>query len=64
VEIEILKILKERGSCSLQMLSAITGMSRTAIQREAELYLLKRGLMKINGQREISGKGLNAIAKI
>lgn len=64
IEVEILKILKERGSCSLQMLSAITGMSRTAIQREAELYLLKRGLMKINGQREISGKGLNAIAQI
>jgi Holliday junction resolvasome RuvABC ATP-dependent DNA helicase subunit len=64
IEVEILKILSERGACSLQMLSAITGMSRTAIQREAEIYLLKRGLMKINGQREISGKGINVIGKI
>ena len=64
IEVEILKILEERGSCSLQMLSAITGMSRTAIQREAEIYLLKRGLMKINGQREISGRGLNVLKKV
>ena len=62
IEIEILSILKERGSCSLQMLSAVTGMSRTAIQRDAEIYLLKRGLMKINGTREITGKGLNVIS--
>ena len=64
IEVEILKILKERGNCSLQMLSAVTGMSRTAIQKEAELYLLKCGLMKINGQREISGKGVNVLQKI
>jgi len=64
IEIEILSILKERGNCSLQMLSAVTGMSRTAIQKEAELYLLKRGLMKINSQREISGKGINILQKL
>ena len=64
IEVEILSILKERGNCSLQMLSAVTGMSRTAIQKEAELYLLKRGLMKINGQRELSGRGANILQKI
>lgn len=64
IEIEILSILKERGNCSLQMLSAVTGMSRTAIQKEAELYLLKRGLMKIDGQREICGKGINVLQKL
>ena len=64
IEIEILSILKERGNCSLQMLSAVTGMSRTAIQKEAELYLLKRGLMKIDGQREISGRGINILQKL
>ena len=63
LEIEILNILKERGNCSLQMISAVTGMSRTAIQCDAEIYLLKRGLMKINGTREITGKGLNVIEK-
>jgi len=62
IEVEILSILKERGSCSLQMLSAVTGMSRTAIQRDAEIYLLKRGLMKIDGTREITGKGLKVVS--
>jgi Holliday junction resolvasome RuvABC ATP-dependent DNA helicase subunit len=64
IEIEILSILKERGNCSLQMLSAVTGMSRTALQKESELYLLKRGLMKIDGQREICGKGINILQKL
>ena len=64
IEVEILNILKERGSCSLQMLSAITGMSRTAIQRDAEIYLLKRALMQINGTREITGKGMKVIETI
>lgn len=64
IEVELITILKERGTCSLQMLSAVTGMSRTAIQRDAENYLLKRGLMKINGQREITGKGANVLAEI
>jgi Holliday junction resolvasome RuvABC ATP-dependent DNA helicase subunit len=61
IEIEIVKILRQRGSCSLQMLSAVTGMSRSAIQRDAENYLLKRGLMKINGQREITGEGITML---
>ena len=64
IEIELLKILKERGSCSLQMLSAVTGMSRTALQRDAEIYLLKRGLMKINGLREISGEGAKLVKNL
>lgn len=64
IEIEILRILKSQGSCTLQMLAAVTGMSRTAIQKEAEVYLLKRGLMKINGTREICGKGLNVLSKV
>lgn len=63
IEVEILSILKERGRCSLQMLSAVTGMSRTAIQRDAEIHLLKEGLMKVDGLREITGKGLNILDK-
>lgn len=64
VEIEILSILKERGACSLQTLSAVTGMSRTALQHDAEVYLLKRGLMLIDGKREISGQGVKILEKI
>jgi Holliday junction resolvasome RuvABC ATP-dependent DNA helicase subunit len=63
-EIEILKVLKTRGACSLSMLSATTGMSRTAIQRDVELHLLKKGYMRINGLREITGAGVNAIDRI
>jgi Holliday junction resolvasome RuvABC ATP-dependent DNA helicase subunit len=50
-EIQVLQILKDRGPSTLQTIAAVTGMSRTAIQRDAELYLLQRGLMKINGTR-------------
>lgn len=56
-EIQVLEILAERGPSTLQTIAAVTGMSRTAIQRDAELYLLQRGLMKINGTREISRAG-------
>jgi Holliday junction resolvasome RuvABC ATP-dependent DNA helicase subunit len=56
-EIQVLEILQERGPSTLQTIAAVTGMSRTAIQRDAELYLLQRGLMKINGTREISRAG-------
>jgi hypothetical protein len=39
-------------------------MSRTAIQRDAELYLLQRGLMKINGTREITRAGTEVLSEI
>jgi hypothetical protein len=39
-------------------------MSRTAIQRDVELHLLKKGYMRINGLREITGAGVNAIDRI
>ncbi len=64
VEKEILKILKHRGSCSLNMLSAKTGMSRTALQRDHEMYLIKRNLIEIDGQRKITEEGTKLIAKL
>ena len=63
-EIEILKILKSRGECSLGMLSAATGLSRTCIQRDSELHLLKKGFMSIDGKRKITSAGTKAIAAI
>jgi Holliday junction resolvasome RuvABC ATP-dependent DNA helicase subunit len=56
-EKNILDILKEHGSCSLQELSAKTGLSRTALQRDHEVYLLKKGLMKIDVKRIITPVG-------
>lgn len=63
-EVQLLEILAERGPSTLQTLSAVTGMSRTAIQRDAELYLLQRGLMKIDGNREITAYGNRVLKEI
>lgn len=61
-EMEILAILKERGDCTLGMLSAATGLSRTAIQRDAEMYLLRKGAIKIEGTRKITNLGLRILS--
>ena len=63
-ELQVMQILRERGACTLQMISAVTGMSRTAIQRDAEIYLLKEGFMKIDGKRWITDKGVKALEEI
>lgn len=64
IEVQILQALKERGTCSLQMLSAITGMSRQAIQLEAENNLLRKGFMEIDGKRKITNKGVEILKTI
>lgn len=63
-EIQILDILKERGPSTLQTIAAVTGMSRTAIQKDAELYLLQKALMKIEGTREITRLGTEVLNEI
>ena len=63
-ELQVMRILKERGACTLQMLSAVTGMSRTALQKDAEVFLLKNGFMRIDCKREITGKGAKALERI
>lgn len=47
VEIQILKIIKERGARTLTNLSAVTGLSRECLQRDYEMYIQKAGLMEI-----------------
>lgn len=63
-EMEILNILKERGDCTLAMLSAATGLSRTAIQRDAEIYLLRKGAIKIEGTRKITNLGIRILSGV
>lgn len=63
-EIQILSVLKQRGPCTLAMLSAATGFSRTALQRDIEMHLLRKGFMRIDGKREITGAGVNALEKL
>jgi Holliday junction resolvasome RuvABC ATP-dependent DNA helicase subunit len=63
-EIQILSVLKQRGPCTLAMLSAATGFSRTALQRDIEMHLLRKNLMRIDGKREITGAGVKALEKL
>lgn len=64
LEVQILDILKSNGPSSLQMLSAVTGMSRSAIQLEAENNLLRSGFMEIDGKRKITVKGTNILKEL
>lgn len=57
-ERQILRVLKECGSCSLTTLSAKIGLSATAIRRDHEMYLLNKSLMEIDGKRKITAEGI------
>ncbi len=63
-EIEVLKILHERGACTLNALAAITGQARQALQRDIEFYLLRKDLIKIEGTRRITVKGTQILASM
>jgi Holliday junction resolvasome RuvABC ATP-dependent DNA helicase subunit len=60
-ERQILEILSERGSCKLQTLSAVTGLSPTSLRRDHEVYLLRRNFIQIDGERKITHHGRNLI---
>jgi len=57
-EKQILKILQDIGSATLTGLSAKLGLSKTALQRDHELYLINKSLVEIDGKRKITGRGL------
>ena len=61
IEKKVLAILRRDGQASLQELCAKTGLSRTAIQRDVELYLMKKNLIKIDGKRHITKEGSDYI---
>ena len=63
-ERQILEILAQRGSCKLQTLSAVTGLSPTALRRDHEVYLLRRNFMQIDGERKITNNGKQLINSI
>lgn len=56
-EKQILNILKEVGSATLTGLSAKLGLSKTALQRDHELYLLNKNFIEIDGKRKITYHG-------
>jgi Holliday junction resolvasome RuvABC ATP-dependent DNA helicase subunit len=57
-EKQILEILNNCGSATLTGLAAKIGLSKTALQRDHELYLLNKNLMEIDGKRKITSHGL------
>ena len=63
-EKQILEILADRGSCKLQTLSAITGLSPTSLRRDHEVYLLRKNFMQIEGERKITNFGKSLIESI
>lgn len=56
-EKQILSTLRN-GACTLTGLSAKLGLSKTAVQRDHELYLLNKDLIEIDGKRKITSEGL------
>ena len=63
-EKQILQILSDRGSCKLQTLSAVTGLSPTSLRRDHEIYLLRKNFMQIDGERKITNFGKNLIQSL
>jgi len=58
-EKQILQALKSAiGGATLTGLSAKLGLSKTALQRDHELYLLNKDLIEIDGKRRITKKGV------
>ena len=57
-EKQILEVLNNCGSCTLTGLSAKLGLSKTAVQRDHELYLLNKNLIEIDGKRQITTEGM------
>ncbi len=64
VEVSILKLLVERGPLSLNELSATLNLSRTALQNDHEHLIMSKGLMRINGKREITPKGKEVLKQV
>ncbi len=65
IEITVLRYLSEQKSCSLTYLSAKTGLTKSCLQKDFEMYLMKHNLMKItpNG-REITPKGTKYLKRL
>ena len=62
-EMQILKLLGERGACSLNAIAAATSFSKTVIQQDYEYMLLNKGLMDIEGKRRLTTRGSHLYAE-
>ena len=63
-EIQILRLLSERGECSLATLVAATGHTRPMVQFQLEPTLTRLGFMAINGKRQLTAEGHAVIKEL
>lgn len=65
-ELILLKTLRSEGQCSLTRLSSIIGMTKDAVQKKTEIYLLKLGLIAIEtpAGRKLTAKGNEYLANL
>lgn len=62
-EIGVLKLLDSRGPLTLTNISACLGRDTNTVRKNIELFLLKKGLMKIDQKRIITGLGRQVVNK-
>ena len=63
-EKQILEALNNHGSSTLTGLAAKIGLSKTALQRDHELYLLNKNFMEIDGKRKITAEGMSVCKEV
>ena len=63
-ELEVLKVLSERGACSLNEIASSLNMTPASVQRSVEEYLLNMRFLEINGKRHITKAGREALKVI
>lgn len=63
-EIEILRVLAERGNCSLGEVASALNMTPASVQRGIEDYLLNMRFIEIDGKRKITQAGREALEAV
>jgi len=63
-EITVLRVLNKRGACTLQTLIASTAQSQSMLRLHLEPTLVRLGLMKIDGTRQITPDGIDILKEI
>ena len=65
IELQVLRFLDGRKNCSLTYLAAKTGLTKSCLQRDFELYLQKHDLMEIStAGRALTKKGQDYLKEI
>lgn len=65
-ELSLLNVIAQRSGSTLTHLSAVTGMTRTSLQKDGEMFLLQNELIQIREQslRHATAKGLHLLTLV